>query len=126
MSTSSRPSRMVYQSRATQRARRRSRAIAAAVAVLLLSLAAAVAVVVLERRDAQGAAAEPQAPRTQSASPAAVPRLAALHVLRVHRGEKARFACRIDGPSGTAWTVTLRVDDPSGAQAVSYTHLTLP
>lgn len=85
-------------------------------AVLLLSLAAAVAVVVLERRDAQGAAAEPQAPRTQSASPAAVPRLAALHVLRVHRGEKARFACRIDGPSGTAWTVTLRVDDPSGAQ----------
>ena len=116
MSTSSRPSRTLYQSRATQRTRRRSKAIAAALAVLLLSLAVAVVVVALERRDAEGAAAKPQAARTQSASPAAVPRLAALHAVRVHRGEKARFACRIDGPSGTAWAVTLRVDDPSGAQ----------
>jgi len=88
----------------------------AALAVLLLSLAAVVAVVALERRDAERAAAEPQAARTQSASPAAVPRFASLHAVRVHRGEKARIACRIDGPSGTAWTVMLLVDDPSGAQ----------
>jgi len=106
----------VYQSRARQRARRRSKATAAALAVLLLSLAAALVVVALERRNAEGAAEEPQAARTQSASPAAVPRLAALHAVRVHRGEKARIACRIDGPAGTGWTVTLRVDDPSGAQ----------